>query len=95
MGSPRYSKEFKADAVRVFKSGNKPIGQLSKELGVTTNSIRVWAREADADAGVGAAGVLTTPEREEMAALRKRCRNLEKERDFLVQAAAYFAKTKK
>lgn len=95
MGKPRYSREFKAEAIRLFKAGNKPVSQLAKELGVAAKSIRDWARQADADAGTGAQGVLTTPEREELSALRKKTRELERERDFLQQAAAYFAKSKK
>lgn len=34
MGTPRYSNEFKAEAVRLFKAGNKPVSQLAKELNV-------------------------------------------------------------
>ena len=95
MGTPRYSKEFKAEAVRLFKAGNKPAAQLAKELGVAAKSIRDWARQAEADAGSGGSGALTTSERAELTALRKKKRELERERDFLQQAAAYFAKPKK
>jgi len=95
MGKPRYSKEFKAEAVRLFKAGNRPVAQLAKELGVAAKSIRDWARQAKADAGSGGSGALTTAERVELSALRKKTRELERERDFLQQAAAYFAKSKK
>lgn len=95
MGTPRYSKEFKAEAVRLFKAGNKPVAQLARELGVAGGTIRTWARQAEADEGNGGSGVLTTPEREELSALRKKNRELERERDFLQQAAAYFASPKK
>ena len=95
MGTPRYSKEFKAEAVRLFIAGNKPVAQLAKELGVAAKSIRDWAKQAEADAGNGAPGILTTPERDELIALRKKCRELERERDFLQDAATYFAKTRK
>jgi len=95
MGTPRYSKEFKAEAVRLFKAGNKPVTRLAKELGVAAGSIRQWARQIEVDAGPGGSGALTTAEREELSALRKNNRELERERDFLQQAAAYFAKSKK
>ena len=95
MGKPRYSREFKAEAVLLFKAGNKPVSQLAKELGVAAKSIRDWAHQAEADAGSGGSGAMTTPEREELSASRKKIRELERERDFLQQAAAYFAKTKK
>ena len=95
MGTPRYSKEFKAEAVRLFTAGNKPVAQLARELGVAGGTIRTWASRAEADEGNGGSNVLTTPEREELTASRKKIRELERERDFLQQAAAYFAKTKK
>jgi len=95
MGTPRYSKEFKAEAVRLFKAGNKPVAQLAKELGIAVGTIRTWASHAKADEGARGSGVLSTAEREELSASRKKIRELERERDFLQQAAAYFAKTKK
>ncbi len=95
MGTPRYSKEFKAEAVRLFNAGNKPVAQLAKEIGVAAKSIRDWARQAEADKGPSGSGALTTREREELLASRKKIRELERERDFLQQAAAYFAKSKK
>ncbi len=95
MGTPRYSKEFKAEAVRLCSAGNKPVSQLAKELGVAAKSIRDWVRQAEADIGPGGCAGLTTTEREELSASRKKIRELERERDFLQQAAAYFAKPKK
>ena len=92
MGTPRYSKGFKAEAVRLFKAGNKPVTRLAKELGVAAGTIRAWAEQAEADEGGGGSGALTTAEREELSASRKKIRELERERDFLQQAAAYFAK---
>ena len=95
MGKPRYSNEFKAEAVRLFKADAKPVSHLAKKLGVAAKSIRDWARQADADAGTGAPGVLTTGEKQELSALRKEVRELRRERDFLRDAAAYFAKAKR
>ncbi len=75
MGTSRYSREFRAEAVRLFKVGNKSASQLAKELGPPAKSIRDWARQADADAGTGAPGLLTTSEREKLSALRKKTRD--------------------
>lgn len=47
MGTARDSQEFKAEAVRLFKAGNKPGTQLAKEFGVAAKSIRDWAWQAD------------------------------------------------
>ena len=95
MGTPRYSREFKAEAVRLFKIGNKPVSRLAKELGVAPKTIRDWANQSEVDTGPSGSGALTTTERAELSASRKKIRELERERDFLQQAAAYFAKTKK
>ena len=82
LSAPRHSKEFKGEAVRLFKAGNKPVARLVKELGVAAKSICDPPKQADADVGNGSPGVLKTPEREELIALRKKCRELERERDF-------------
>ena len=37
MGRGSYSKEFKLEAVRLLKEGNKPASELALELGVKTN----------------------------------------------------------
>ncbi|MBL4635096.1 MAG: transposase [Kofleriaceae bacterium] len=47
MGTPRYSEEFKAEAVRLFKAGNKPVAQLARKLGVAGETIRTWASRAE------------------------------------------------
>ena len=94
MGQSKFTDEFKAEAVRLLKQSGKPIGKLVKTVGVTAKTLREWERQADADAGNGMPGILTTAEKQELSSLRKECRELKRERDFLVQAAAYFAKVK-
>ncbi len=54
--------------------------------------MRLWVERARADRGKGKPGVLTTAEKEELAALRKEVRQLRLERDILKKAAAFFAK---
>lgn len=95
MGQSRFTEHFKAEAVRLVKESGKPIGELAKTVGVSTKSLRQWERQADADAGQGKPGVLTTAEKQELSTLRRENRELKRERDFLQQAAAYFAKVSK
>ncbi len=87
-----FTDEFRAGAVRLVLEGAKSLPQVARDLDLTESSLRTWVERARADKGEGKPGALTTAEREELAALRKKVRNLEMERDFLKKAAAFFAK---
>ena len=90
-----FSKEFKAEVVQLILTGQKTVPQISKEQGLYESSVYTWVKQAKVDSGLGPSGALTTPEKEELAALRKQNRELQREVDFLQRAAAYFAKAKK
>jgi transposase len=87
-----FTPEFRGDAVRLVREGNKSLPQVAKDLDLTESALRNWVREADGDKGKEPAGVLSTAEREELVRLRKENRQLQMERDFLKKAAAFFAK---
>lgn len=87
-----FTDEFKADAVRLCKQGDRSIAQVAKDLDLTETSLREWVERADADANPGATATLSTAEREELSELRKRVKRLEMEREILKKAAAFFAK---
>jgi transposase len=87
-----FTPEFKAEAVRLCKVGDRGIGQVAKDLDLTETALREWVRRDDVDAGKGPPGALTTAEREELARLRKQVKRLEMEREILKKAAAFFAK---
>ena len=88
--TPPYSKEFRAEAVRLLRSSGRPIPQRARELGCSKQSLRNWSRQVDVDAGE--AEGLTTDEREELRRLRRENLILAEERDILKKAAAFFAK---
>jgi transposase len=48
---PPYPPEFRAEAVRLIRSSGKPLSQISKDLGVSEQSLRVWIKQADLDEG--------------------------------------------
>jgi transposase len=87
-----FSDEFKAGAIRLVLDEGKTIPQVARDLDLTESSVRSWVERARADRGKGKPGVLTTAEKEELAALRKEVRQLRLERDILKKAAAFFAK---
>ena len=87
-----FTDEFKAGAVRLVLDEGKTIPQVARDLDLTESSVRNWVERARADRGKGKPGVLTTAEKEELAALRKEVRKLRMERDILKKAAAFFAK---
>jgi len=87
----KFTKEFKADAVGLVKSGSKSIGQISADLDLTESALRNWVKQAEIDAGEGPEGALTTEEKEELRKLRRENQQLRMERDFLKKASAYFA----
>ncbi len=88
---PPYPPEFRAEAIRLVKSGGRDPEQLARDLGCSAQAIRNWVRQADLDAGQRQDG-LTTTEREELAHLRRENRVLREEREILRKAAAFFAK---
>ncbi len=87
---PPYPEEFRANAVKLLRSSGKSQRDVANDLGISTNSLREWAKQTDRDAGRRKDG-LTSDEREELARLRRENRVLTEEREILKKAAAFFA----
>lgn len=87
-----FTPEFKAEAVRLCRVGDRSIAQVAKDLDLTETALREWVHRADVDAGKGPAGALTSDERAELARLRREIKQLQMERDILKKAAKYFAR---
>jgi transposase-like protein len=87
-----FTPEFKAEAVRLCRGGDRSIAQVAKDLDLTETALREWVHRADVDAGKGPAGALTNDERAELARLRREIKQLQMERDTLKKAARYFAR---
>jgi transposase len=88
---PPYPPEFRAGAVRLMRTSGKSMAQIARELEVSTESLRLWRKQADIDEGLRHDG-LTTEETEEVRRLRREIKVLREEREILVKAAAFFAK---
>ncbi len=88
-----FSAEFKAEAVRLCRVGDRGIRQVAKDLDLTETALRDWVKRADADATpTTTSGPLNTAEREEFQRLRRENKRLQMEREILKKAAAFFAK---
>ncbi len=90
-----FTKEYKAEVVELIRKSGKSVGAVARELDLTETAVRRWVQQAEIDSGEGRGDALTTAEREELAALRKRVKTLEMEREILKKATAFFAKESK
>jgi len=88
---PPFPPEFRREAVELMRVTDKSLPQLSKDLGVSQQTLRNWRRQAQVDQQ-GERDGLTRVEREEIRELRKRLRTAEMEREVLRKAAAFFAR---
>jgi transposase len=86
-----YPPEFRAEAIRLARGGDRKLSEIAGDLGVSQQSLRSWVRQGDLDDGCRHDG-LTTDERAELARLKRENRVLREERDILKKAAAFFAK---
>ena len=100
MVNKHYPQQFKADAVALYRTRpGATIALIADDLGVNRETLRSWVRADDQRRGAGsgpARSVSTTGQaagsvEDENAALRRRVRELEEERDILRKAARYFA----
>jgi transposase len=88
----KFSREYKAEVVRLCQLPGKSAHTVAAELGLTESAVRNWVDQAKVDQGDGVAGALTTAERDELSALRREVRTLRQERDILKRATALFAR---
>jgi transposase len=89
---PPYPAEFRQQMIELSRVGKTP-AQLSKEFGVTAQTVSNWVAQAARDAGKPLPGKegLTSAERQELVQLRRQLKQVQTERDILAKAAAWFA----
>jgi transposase-like protein len=76
MGRRGYPPEFRRRVLDLLDAGRKVV-DLGRDLGISNQTIYVWRRQENIDRGLVAG--LTSAEREELAAAKRRIRELETE----------------
>lgn len=94
--SKRYPTELRERAVRLvqqprgeYKNTSAALRAVSAKLGVGTESLRTWVRQADTDAGTRPG--TTTAEQERIKDLERENRELKRANDILLAVASFFA----
>jgi transposase len=88
----KYSQEFKQEAIQLTKQAGGAITQVAKDLGLNAAMLGRWCREAT-QRGRKAFPGTGTPHDQELVRLKRELALVTRERDFLKEAAAFFAKT--
>ena len=90
----RYSAEFKREALRRASEEGTTDVLVAEEIGINARQLRRWrdAMKRDGEAAFPGQG---NARDEELMRLKRKLAKVEQERDFLKEAAAYFAKESK
>jgi transposase len=96
MSTKRYPDELRQRAVRMVLEVRKQtgehkgvIGRVARQLGVGTESLRTWVRQAEIDGGQRSG--TTTAEAARIAELEREVRELRRANEILKAASAFFA----
>ena len=87
----KFSEEFKREAVGLTRQPSASVSQVARDIGVGVGLLGRWRRELETDKANAFSGS-GVPRDQEMAALKRELARVKKERDFLRDAAAFFAK---
>lgn len=90
MNNPRYSPEFKDEAVRQVIDRGYSVPEVAQRLGVSAHSLYKWVNAVKPDKSDEQAEELKRA-KQEILKLKADLRRAEDERDILKKAARYFA----
>ena len=85
---PRYSDEFKAEALELLERNGGNVSGTARQLGIGATSLTKWTERA-----APTKGGYANPE-ERIRTLEKELRQVKLEREILKKAAAFFANEK-
>ena len=88
-----FDKDFKINTVKLITGKEKKISELSRELGISENTLHNWKMQYLKDTEKSFPGKgHQTPMEEELTRLRRANKVLEEERDILKKALGIFSK---
>jgi len=88
--SPRYTEDFKKEAVKQVTENGYDIKDTAKRLGIHPESLRNWIKKYKSPEAIEKSKV-TDASSAEIKRLQKELKRVTEERDILKKAAAYFA----
>lgn len=90
----KYSQEYKQEAVQLAKTSGESLSQVARDLGINATMLGRWCKEYDREGAKAFRGQGVSRD-EEVTALKRELARVKQERDFLKEAAAFFAKESK
>ncbi len=92
MGKPRFTEEFKIDAIKQITERGYSVADVSRRLGVSTHSLYGWIKRYSVSLGNDAK---KDDQSAEIRRLKLELIRVTEERDILKKATVYFAKDAK
>ena len=90
----RYTKQFKEEALRLVSQEGVSLTQIAQDLGLDAGMLRRWRKDAET-LGAKAFRGHGHAHDEELVQLKRELGRVKRERDFLKDAAVFFAKESK
>ena len=90
----KYTEEYKREAVNLTLNPDVTITQIAHDLGISSSLLSTWRRKYLSHGDLAFPGQ-GSPRDQEVAALKRELNRVKKERDFLRDAAVFFAKESK
>ena len=87
----KYSAEFKREAVQLAAMPDTTLRQVAQDLGINEGLLGRWKKDLETRGELAFVGQGNARD-QEMMRLRRELAKVKQERDFLAEAAAFFAK---
>ena len=90
----KYSEEFKREAVGLTRQPGASVSEVARDIGIGANLLFRWRRKFEGEGKKAFPGSGVARD-QELLALKRELAKVKRERDFLRDAAAFFARESK